>query len=156
MLNHFIQRWSEYESQVIMVDPNSDVYVVSNVQGGRGLFVKLPRTAWGNTAPTRVTSNVHLNMPTHHHDPLSGDISVDGTEILMKGRTHMYYWHVPDKNYTSAVTSLPVEVSYKSERQGQAVCWSLDAQAYYTVGEGHYEPLYKYTRLPSGQPGVIG
>jgi len=31
---------------------------------------------------------------------------------------------------------------------GEAICWAADASAYYTLGEGDNQPLYKYTKIP--------
>jgi len=90
--------WSAVESQVVMVDPSANVYIVSNVLGGRGMVVKLPNDAWDNSNRTWVSSNTYANLTTHHHDPTGGDISPDGKEVILKGIHHIYYWQVGFSN----------------------------------------------------------
>lgn len=130
-----------------MIDNNGDVYMISNVNGGKGLIVKLPSLAWGATTPVNVVSNAHVNITTHHHDPGAGDISPDGTEVLIKARNHVFYWKVQNNDYLTALTTPPIELPYHSELFGEAICWDADGMNYYTLSEGVHEPIYKYVRV---------
>ncbi|OWF42052.1 uncharacterized protein LOC110461632 isoform X2 [Mizuhopecten yessoensis] len=135
--------WTEEESQAVMVDPQANVYIVSNVLGGRGTFLKLP-PAWGQAVPTNVASTTTLLIRTSHHDPTAADISPDGKRLLIKAKYHVYYWNVPDGDYLAAVTKHPYELPYIHESLGESICWNYKSDAYFTLGEGHYKPLYQY------------
>jgi hypothetical protein len=78
--------WSEADCETVMVDGNGEVYIVSRVLGGRGMFVHLPSTAWGATSPVPVRSNVFIPVATTHHGPLGGDIDQVTGNMLIKDR----------------------------------------------------------------------
>ncbi|XP_069134161.1 uncharacterized protein [Argopecten irradians] len=135
--------WNEEESQALMVDPQANVYLISNVRSGRGMVVKLPQV-WGQAVPTPVSSSTFLPILTTHHDPTAADISPDGKRLLVKAKSHVFYWSVPDGDYLAAVTKPPIELPYIHESLGEAICWDDKGEAYFTLGEGHFKPLYEY------------
>ncbi|XP_033741552.1 uncharacterized protein LOC117328214 [Pecten maximus] len=135
--------WTEEESQAVMVDPNANVYIISNVRSGRGKFVKLP-PVWGQAVPTNVDSTTILPILTSHHDPTAADISPDGKGLLIKAKSHIYYWTVTDGDYLTAVTKPFQELPYIHESLGEAICWDYKSESYFTLAEGHYKPLYEY------------
>ena len=82
---------------------------------------------------------------------VAGDISFDGKEILLKNYQYVWYWS--RKNGMSVLDALsrkPFETSYVQEPQGEAVCWSRDAKAFYTISEESpfklQQVLYKYLK----------
>ncbi|XP_060592094.1 uncharacterized protein LOC132746836 isoform X2 [Ruditapes philippinarum] len=139
--------WTEVAADTIMVDNNADIYVISTKVGGHGKIAKLPAQAWGQKNRVYIDSGSYLSVPSsHHHDPAGGDISPDGTEVLVKTKDHIYYWKLADGDIVAALTQPGIKVPYHKERAGEAVCWSLDGSAYYTLGEGHHQMLHMYKR----------
>lgn len=68
---------------------------------------------------------------------VAGDISADGTEVLLKTYEYVFYWHradttvsIPDLLATPADT-LP----YFVEPQGEAIGFAADGSGYYTLSE---------------------
>lgn len=118
----------------------------------------LPYFAWGEPDRTYVhsTSAVYLPLHTKHHDPVSGDISVNGEDLLIKAKDHVYYWHVPDRNYFSAVSRPPTELPYHQERLGESVCWDVTGNKYYTLSEGRFATLYSYSRKVPDSSTIVG
>lgn len=129
------------------MDPHGEMYIISKVQGGAGAIAHLPSTAWGAANAVPLTILGHLTFTTSHPDPVGGDISPDGTEILVKTHKHMYYWKLSDGDYPRALTSPGVKVPYHKEHQGESVCWSISGNGYYSLSEGKNEPLYFYQRV---------
>jgi hypothetical protein len=125
-----------------MVENNGEIYVVSNVLGGKGLMAHLPASGWGSTTPVNATASVRLNITTHHHDPGAGDISPDRTQLLIKTRSH--------NDYLGAILTSPVEIPHHTEPLGEAIYWDRTGTNYYTLSEGTHPSLYKFVRLPSG------
>ena len=62
------------------------------VDDGRGKFVLLPSSAWGRPNRTYVNDGVYLKINSKRDNPTGGDISPDGTEILLKTYNGVYYW----------------------------------------------------------------
>ena len=149
-LNRVYFRWTEDDGQTLMVDNNGEIYVASNVVGGKGLMAHLPASGWGLTTHASGTASVRLSITTHHHNPGAGDISPDGTQLLIKTRNHVYYWSVKNNDYLGAILTSPVEIPHHTEPLGEAICWDITGTNYYTLSEGTHPSLYKFVRLPSG------
>ncbi|XP_053406359.1 uncharacterized protein LOC123565368 [Mercenaria mercenaria] len=138
--------WTETAADTLMVDNDANMYVISNVLGGRGEIAKLPSHDWGQKFPVEIDSGAFFSMTSTHHDPAGGDISPDGTEVLVKNRNHIYYWAPADGDIEAALTHPGAEVPYIKERLGESVCWAADGSAYYTLSEGSHQKLYMYER----------
>ena len=67
-----------------MVDPQANVYIVSKVDDGRGVVFQLPSSAWGTGQKVQISSTALIHAPSTHHDPVGGDISPNGKEVLIK------------------------------------------------------------------------
>ena len=73
----------------------------------------------------------------------AGDISRDGSEIIVKSYGNIFYWK--RKNGESVVNCLketPKILPYKPEPQGEAIGFCHDGQSYYTISEGKFAPIY--------------
>ncbi|KAH3855622.1 uncharacterized protein LOC127871059 [Dreissena polymorpha] len=140
--------WDQHDCETIMVDNKANVYVVSKVNAGQyPKLVRLPHRAWGTKHRVKVDEGVYLSLKATRHDPVGGDISRDGREVLLKTHHHVYYWYVPDGDYYKHMTSQPLQLPYIQEPQGEAVCFDPQATGYYTTSEGRYQPLYYYRRI---------
>ncbi|XP_062595957.1 uncharacterized protein LOC134257346 [Saccostrea cucullata] len=148
--------WSEKESGTLMVDPKGEVYLIGYICSGRGMISNLPKSAWGSPNPVNIDSSQFLPIHTDHNDPVSGDISMDGSELLIKSKYHIFYWKIKGGDVLTSMTATPIEVPYHDEGLGEAICWSVDGQNYYTLPEGHNPPLYIYTRNDTGSPDIVG
>ncbi|XP_062595967.1 uncharacterized protein LOC134257355, partial [Saccostrea cucullata] len=148
--------WSEEESQTLMVDPRGEVYLISVGHNGHGMVSHLPSSAWGNPDPVDIESTQFLQVHSHHHDPLSGDIRQDGSELLIQEKSHIYLFEIEGGDVMRSLTKTPVEVPFHIDGLTEAVCWSADGQKYYTLPEGHDPKLYVYSRINTESPGIVG
>lgn len=82
---------------------------------------------------------------------VSGDISWDGKQVLLKTLQKVYYWQ---RNKNEAIWQTlqraPAELPYQQEPQGEAICFDKNAEGYFTVSEGKQPPVYYY-KLPLPQ-----
>ncbi|XP_052772653.1 uncharacterized protein LOC128211678 [Mya arenaria] len=139
--------WDQHDCETVMVDNKGEVYLVSKVGAGHhAKLVHLPSHAWGTNQREYVNEGVYLSVTSRSYNPVGGDISPDGTEVLLKAYGHVYYWHVPDRNYYSHMTSYPAELSYTPEQQGEAVAWEPSGAGFYTLSEGTNAALYYHRR----------
>ena len=67
-------------------------HCVLKVHGGHGKFYHVPSSAWGHSDRVRLHGGVRLNIHSSRNDPVGGDISHDGKEILVKALDKIYYW----------------------------------------------------------------
>ncbi|XP_041356061.1 uncharacterized protein LOC121373462 [Gigantopelta aegis] len=139
--------WEEKDSETLMVDVTGNMFIVSKVIHGAGKLARLPSSGWDQPNPVIITPLFNLHIRTSHHDPMAGDISPDGTEILIKAKNHVFYWSAPDRDVEKALrNSGGTEVAYHREVLGESVAFSADGGGYYTLGEGQQEPLYFYKK----------
>lgn len=78
---------------------------------------------------------------------VGGDISADGKRILLKTYNKVYFWEREEgQSISEALQKEAIEVTYEIEQQGEAITWSLDGKAYYTLSEELLEeaPLFFY------------
>ncbi|MDH3626786.1 MAG: hypothetical protein OEV00_00405 [Acidobacteriota bacterium] len=79
---------------------------------------------------------------------VGGDLSSDGTELLLKTYTHVLYWRRESGNSIEQLFDVtPQELPYRLEPQGEAIAWSHDATRYITLSEergGIAAVLYRY------------
>lgn len=59
-----------------MVDSKANVYIISNVNGGRGMIVTILPEFWGQSVPVFVQSTSYFAMESTHHDPASKNLPV--------------------------------------------------------------------------------
>lgn len=78
----------------------------------------------------------------------AGDISRDGTKILLKSYGKVYYWLRREKEPVwETMQRKPVELPYEIQRQGEAIGFARDGESYYTTTEGAFAAIYYY-RMP--------
>lgn len=119
------------DSEALMIDPiSSRMFMVSKREDSVRLY-QFPNT-WksGDT----LTAELKIKMP--YNLTVAADISVDGSEVLLKNYDHVYYWK---REGTESIADLlqrtPLELKYKPEKQGEAIAWSRDGSGYYTLSE---------------------
>ena len=84
------------------------------------------------------------------HNVTSGDISIDGKEILLKTYSAIFYWQ-RDTNETIIDAMLKEHelLKYTPEPQGESIAWSIDNKGFYTLSEKSWAPeqvLYFFER----------
>lgn len=149
--------WNQTDCETVMVDNIGEVYLLSKVSAGdRPKLVQLPSDAWGSNTRRFLDEGVYLPITSKRVDPVAGDISPSGKEVLVKLQDRIYYWYVPDRNYSLHLQSEPISVPYILENQGEAVCFDADGNGYYTISEGSNPALYYYERLTGGSRSHAG
>jgi hypothetical protein len=82
---------------------------------------------------------------------VAGDISADGTEVLLKTYEHVLYWNRKDASVSiPELLRLPADtLPYWPEPQGEAIGFAADGSGYYTLSEENLGAdiyLYFYPR----------
>ncbi len=119
------------DSEALMIDPvSSDMFIVSKREDSVRLY------QFANTWKSGDTLTAELKIKMLYKLTVAADISVDGTEVLLKNYDHVYYWK---REGSEAIANLlarnPIELKYKPEKQGEAIAWARDGSGYYTMSE---------------------
>ena len=142
------------DAETLLLDPaTQDLYVLSKELGQIQLYrLRFPEAPPFHQRVSRVAA-----FPFFGDDLLDrlvgGDLSADGTEVLLKTYEHVLYWNRKD-TATALATLLPTPADtlpYQPEIQGEAVGFAANGSGYYTLSERSFGTdvyLYFYPRRP--------
>lgn len=84
------------------------------------------------------------------HNVTSGDITLNGNEILLKNYNAIFYWDgVNEKDMLSTFSQEHELVQYTPEPQGESICWDRSGKGFYTLSEKSWaknQVLYFFER----------
>src|SRR5690606_29355526 len=86
----------------------------------------------------------------------AADISPDGSEILIKNYTQIYYWRrTGDETIEETLKKDPVNLPYTTEPQGEAITFDRDGKGYYTLSEenNNKKPFLLFYARKTESPG---
>lgn len=134
------------DTEALIVDPlTRDIYIFSkNEKKGIRVFrLPYPQSITRSTEAEYVMSIPIVKV-------CAADISPDGSEILIKNYTHVYYWQRKgDEPIEETLKKDPKSLPYTTEPQGEAITFDRDGKGYYTLSEenNHKRPyLLFYAR----------
>ncbi len=121
-----------HNAETLMIDPlTKDIYIAGKQSNISNICVaKYPQSL---TSATVMTPVVQLNF----NKATGGDISPDGTEILIRSNELIWYWKLPAGTNISAGLKTPPQVApyANNEPQGEGVCFAADGSGYFTDTE---------------------
>jgi hypothetical protein len=134
------------DAETLMIDPwTKDLYIVTKREARSSLYVANFPYETGKTNWLKKVGEFPFNRA------LAGDISPDGTQIVIKTDRRLYFWQREKKeSIIDALIKQPGLLPYFVEPQGESFGWSADGKSYYTLSEqsGDILPkLYQYTQM---------
>lgn len=135
-------------AETLMVDPSTkDIYIASKENSFSKVYVaRYPQSTKSATVMTPVVQ-LYMNKAT------AGDISPDGTEILLRSNELIWYWKLPaGTSILAGLLTAPQVAPYaNNEPQGEGICFAADDSGYYTDTEirdhpGHLATISFYKR----------
>lgn len=143
-----------HDAETLLFDAfDSRVYVITKRDGNN--FIYRTPQVWGNGDASQTLEYVGRMQTVD--DASGGDISVDGTEILIRNRGKIFYFtrDDPSSSDLASVLAQPGEIlPYEQELQGESVAFATDGQGYFTLSEAKSQssvPLLYYARNNSGR-----
>ncbi len=118
-------------AETVMIDPlTKDIYVVSKEDSGATIYVaKYPQELNKDFAMIKV-GKLPISTIT------AGDISPDGTEVVLKDYGQIFYWKkTGNETISQLLKKTPVKLPYNGEPKGEAICFGTDGSGYYTTSE---------------------
>ncbi|MCP5063491.1 MAG: T9SS type A sorting domain-containing protein [Ignavibacteriae bacterium] len=130
------------DAETLMIDPlTKDLFILSK----RNTNIRLYKAMYPQSTSEIINMEleVKLNFPKdpEENEPFNyvtaGEISSDGTEIIVKTYEDIYYWsRNENESIAQAMSKVPVGLPYDKEPQGEAICWKpYDDKGYYTLSE---------------------
>jgi hypothetical protein len=121
-----------HNAETLMVDPlTRDIYIASKQSNLSYIYVaRYPQSTTSATVMTPVVQ-LYFNKAT------GGDISPDGSEIILRSNELIWYWKLPPGISISAglLTKPQVAPYANNEPQGEGIGFAADDSGYYTDTE---------------------
>jgi hypothetical protein len=134
---HFTYPDKGHNSEAMLVDPiTRDIYLVSK-QGENAILFRAPYPQSSKQSAKLIkVAILPYTMVT------AGDISPDGSEILLRNEDHIWYFRRPkDQSIAQALLSKPLELPFQAEDQGEGICFTRDRGGYYSATESRGKEL---------------
>ncbi|RNL55403.1 hypothetical protein [Pedobacter jejuensis] len=138
------------DAETLMVDPIlKELIIISKRQDTVGIYSTALFFKNKDTLTMKKQGSLFLPGKGLAKYVVSGDISRDGRQIIVKTYTNVYYWQRNGKESISqTLKRMPIKLPYILERQGEAIGFTPDGKAYYCISEGKNAVIYRYN-LPN-------
>ncbi len=127
-------------AETLMIDPlTKDLYIATKEKARSTLFVA--RYPQSTTTKTMLAPLAYLPF-----DLLtSGDISADGSEVLVRSTGQIFYWkREAGESIAKCMLRAPQNAPYAAnEPQGEGICFAADGSGYFTNSEIKNHPGYR-------------
>ncbi|EOZ97035.1 putative integral membrane protein, putative [Indibacter alkaliphilus LW1] len=134
------------DAETLMVDPLSDDIFILSKRDSSNVLYKTSRKNFGKKEKIELEKVMKLDFTMS----VAGDISVDGSQILIKNYLMVFYWtRNPGESIPEALSRKPAILPYKPEPQGEAIGFHTSGKSYFTLSEKRFnvEPtLYRYDK----------
>ena len=141
-----------HNAEVLLSDPRTgDLYIVtkSRADGVSGIYrYPFPHAAGSTVTLEHVASHTFPGKK-FERAATGGDISADGSEVVVRTHTRAYLWaREPGSTVAAAFAAPPCGITLIAEPQGEALAFAADLSGFYTLSEGRSQPLYFFERAP--------
>ncbi|MBK0382662.1 hypothetical protein I5M32_06775 [Pedobacter sp. SD-b] len=126
------------DAECLMIDPlDKKIYIVSKREDSVKVYSAAIDTP--PNKPTTLKKEATLFFPgvIHLKWITAGDISRDGTQVLIKSYGNIFYWNrKTNESFIDCIKKPYKIIPYKPEPQGEAIGFTKDAKHFYTISEG--------------------
>ena len=144
---HFKYPDGPKDAESLMIDPIEKlIYIVSKRRDSVGIYTSPLIYKPNDTLILTLRGKLFFGGIKPFKWITAGDISKDGTQILLRSYDKVYYWQRPlnEPVWKVMLAQKPQELPYTMEKQGEAIGFTPDGKGYYTTSEGVYSPIYYY------------
>jgi hypothetical protein len=136
----------KWNAETLLFDPISQDFLILTKNKSAGILFRFPfpQNPANTTTLERLTV-LPIDLAT------AGDISPNGTEILLKNKQDIFYWKAKNGEKPAELLKNidPERVPYIAETQGEAVCFNRWATGFFTTSEianAASQPIFFYLK----------
>ncbi|MGC4064245.1 MAG: hypothetical protein QM784_06290 [Polyangiaceae bacterium] len=142
-----------YDAETLLVDPRTlELFIVTKTRSEppKVFRARPPLDPTHTTILDEVAELSIFDRGTKRSTLVTaGDISADGSLILIRTYTTAYLWRRDQTDsVAAALRREPCPALLAKEPQGETIAFSADGRAYFTLSEGHYPALYRFALDP--------
>ncbi len=139
------------DAESLLATSDGQLFIVSKSLGGSAVYgTSGPFTA-GASQTLQMVGRMTLNSDSFFGRlTTGGDISPDGTRIVVRTYTEAYEWIRPKNTPWAAVwKTKPRSWELPTSQQGEAICYGLEGNSLFVTSEKLPAPLWKLTARPA-------
>jgi hypothetical protein len=139
-----------HDAEALLVSPRTGRLLVVTKSLAGGDVYEAPAALGAGIA--NVLRRVgHVPVP----EVTAGDVSPDGTHVVLRNYTAAYEWGVQGDDLAGALRGEPVRIPLPSQRQGEGITYSRDGQSLLISSEGAGQPVYRLDRTVEASPPAV-
>ncbi len=134
------------DAETLMIDPVEKlIYIVTKRSKMVGVYTAPLNINTGDTVTLTKRTELKFKGLQPFKWIVSGDISKDGSQVVLKSYSRVYYWkRNGNEPVWQTLQRKPQQPAYEQERLGEAIGFAPDGKSYYTVSEGKTQPIFHY------------
>ncbi|MDT3402427.1 hypothetical protein [Mucilaginibacter terrae] len=135
-----------HDAETLMIDPIEKLfYIVTKRHKSVGVYTAPLIFHNNDTVTLTKRAEIHFRGFQPFKWIVSGDISKDGKQVVLKSYSRIYYWkRNGNEPIWETLQRKPQQPAYEQERLGEAIGFTSDGRSYYTVSEGTKQPIFHY------------
>ncbi len=126
-----------HNCETLLAHPNSgELWLVTKVSLGSAGVYRVP----SGSVPGKgivLEKRGSVTPPSGLPQFTAGDVRPDGTGILLRTYTNLFFYPLDGADVAAALAAPPCKVPVAAEKQGEAVAWTKSGDGYVTVSEGN-------------------
>lgn len=140
-----------HNAETLLTDPlTGDLFVVTKSDKGRSGVYRWPAPQREEATTTlEAAGSIDVGSLDGAIDVrvTAGDISPDGSMILLRTYTNAWVWHRDTaETVVDALARPPCTAPLALEQQGEAIAWDATGDGYYSTTEGSRPAIMRYSR----------
>ncbi len=138
--------------ETLMIDPNSrELFLIAKNKKKKQNIYKINTENIEIDEIQKAKKYLTLNLKNLKGEVTGGEISRNGQKCLIKTYKNVLLWEKnKDEKWKNIWSQAPKILKYIPESQGEAICWSNDENAYFTLSENENsdqeQNLFKYLK----------
>ena len=138
--------------ETLMIDPNSkELFLIAKNKKKKQNIYKIDTENIEIDKIQKAKKYLTLNLKNLKGEITGGEISRNGQKCLIKTYKNVFLWErKKDEKWKNIWSQAPKILKYIPESQGEAICWSNDENAYFTLSENENsdqeQNLFKYLK----------
>lgn len=135
-----------HDAETLMIDPVEKLFYIVTKRHKSVAVYTAPLIFHNNDTVTLTKrTEIHFRGFQPFKWIVSGDISKDGTQVVLKSYSRIYYWkRNGNEPIWQTLQRKPQQPAYEQERLGEAIGFAANGRSYYTVSEGTKQPIFHY------------
>ncbi len=128
-----------HDAEALLVTPRTGrlLVITKSLGSAAGVYAAdLPLRAGGVGNILRLVATAPVSLVT------GGDISPDGTKVVLRNYSAAYEWDVPGGDVVAAFAGEPVRVPLPASQQGEGISYDRGGQSLITTSEGVGSPVF--------------